>query len=124
MRFETLRRLRYLACRGDWGLSFALWDGYYAMDLREDVRNYFTINVRGTLLGRFAALAMGRSLSPCYFLHHSRRDGALPPPAGLFATYARSFWPSLRRLCRRTARGVCLQPIVDDFLFKSPRLGK
>eukprot|EP00873_Tetraselmis_striata_P029129 jgi/Tetstr1/449393/TSEL_036488.t1 len=45
MRFETLRRLRYLAKRGDWAFSFDLQDGYYALGLREDVRDYFTINV-------------------------------------------------------------------------------
>eukprot|EP00873_Tetraselmis_striata_P027166 jgi/Tetstr1/447430/TSEL_003690.t1 len=66
MRFETMRRLRYLAKRGDWAFSFDLQDGYYAMGLREDVRDYFTINVRGTLW-RFAALPMGWSLSPYYF---------------------------------------------------------
>eukprot|EP00873_Tetraselmis_striata_P045590 jgi/Tetstr1/465854/TSEL_010473.t1 len=38
MRFETLRRLRYLACKGDWEFSFDLQDGYYALGLREDVR--------------------------------------------------------------------------------------
>eukprot|EP00873_Tetraselmis_striata_P028309 jgi/Tetstr1/448573/TSEL_035822.t1 len=66
MRFETLRRLRYLAKRGDWAFSFDLQDGYYALGLREDVRDFFTINVRGTLW-RFAALPMGWSLSPYYF---------------------------------------------------------
>eukprot|EP00873_Tetraselmis_striata_P004328 jgi/Tetstr1/424592/TSEL_015117.t1 len=49
MRFETLCRLRYLAKRGDWAFSFDLQDGYYALGLREDVRDYFTINVRGTM---------------------------------------------------------------------------
>eukprot|EP00873_Tetraselmis_striata_P039065 jgi/Tetstr1/459329/TSEL_004724.t1 len=66
MRFETLRRLRYLACRDDWAFSFDLQDGYYALGLREDVREYCTINVRGTLW-RSAALPMGWSLSPYYF---------------------------------------------------------
>eukprot|EP00873_Tetraselmis_striata_P022028 jgi/Tetstr1/442292/TSEL_030433.t1 len=55
MYFETLRRLRYHACRGDWAFSFDLEDGYYATGLREDVRDYHTIDVRGTLW-RFAAL--------------------------------------------------------------------
>eukprot|EP00873_Tetraselmis_striata_P026597 jgi/Tetstr1/446861/TSEL_034339.t1 len=57
MRLETLRRLRCLACRGEWAYSFELQDGYYALGLREDVRDYFTINVRGTRW-RFATLPM------------------------------------------------------------------
>eukprot|EP00873_Tetraselmis_striata_P036659 jgi/Tetstr1/456923/TSEL_043593.t1 len=59
LRFETLRRLRYLTCRGDKAFSFDMHDdGYYALGLREDIRDYFTINVRGTLWG-FAVLSMG-----------------------------------------------------------------
>eukprot|EP00873_Tetraselmis_striata_P019739 jgi/Tetstr1/440003/TSEL_028364.t1 len=58
MRFETLRRLRYLAKRGDWAFSSDMQDGYYALGLREDVRDFFTINVRGTMW-RFAAPMAG-----------------------------------------------------------------
>eukprot|EP00873_Tetraselmis_striata_P023093 jgi/Tetstr1/443357/TSEL_031372.t1 len=63
MRFETLRRLRHLACRGDWAFSFDMHGGYYALGLRKDIRDYFTINVRGTLW-RFAAPPVGWSLNP------------------------------------------------------------
>eukprot|EP00873_Tetraselmis_striata_P012481 jgi/Tetstr1/432745/TSEL_022111.t1 len=118
MRFETLRRLRYLAKRGDWAFSFDLQDGYYALGLREDVRDFFTINVRGTLW-RFAALPMGWSLSPYYFctlmavmVRYMRQPD--------FATYSSYGRPFRRRLRRRKARGVCLLPFIDDFLFLAP----
>eukprot|EP00873_Tetraselmis_striata_P026254 jgi/Tetstr1/446518/TSEL_034044.t1 len=118
MRFETLRRLRYLAKRGDWAFSFDLQDGCYALDLREDVRDFFTINVRGTLW-RFAALPMGWSLSPYYFctlmavmVRYLRQPD--------FATYSSYGRPFRRRLRRRKARGVCLLPFIDDFLFLAP----
>eukprot|EP00873_Tetraselmis_striata_P018336 jgi/Tetstr1/438600/TSEL_027151.t1 len=118
MRFETLRRLRYLAKRGDWAFSFDLQDGYYALGLREDVRDFFTINVRGTLW-RFAALPMGWSLSPYYFctlmavmVRYRRQPD--------FATYSSYGRPFRRRLRRRKARGVCLLPFIDDFLFLAP----
>eukprot|EP00873_Tetraselmis_striata_P017957 jgi/Tetstr1/438221/TSEL_002876.t1 len=118
MRFETLRRLRYLAKRGDWAFSFDLQDGYYALGLREDVRDFFTINVRGTLW-RFAALPMGWSLSPYYFctlmavmVRYLRQPD--------FATYSSYGRPFRRRLRRRKARGVCLLPFIDDFLFLAP----
>eukprot|EP00873_Tetraselmis_striata_P007746 jgi/Tetstr1/428010/TSEL_018083.t1 len=117
MRFETryLRRLRYLAKRGDSAFSFDLRDGYYALGLREDVRDFFTINVRGTLW-RFAALPMGWSLSPYYFctlmavmVRYLRQ-----PDIATYSSYGRPF---RRRLRRRKARGVCLLPFIDDFLF-------
>eukprot|EP00873_Tetraselmis_striata_P007267 jgi/Tetstr1/427531/TSEL_017657.t1 len=118
MRFETLRRLRYLAKRGDWAFSFDLQDGYYALGLREDVRDFFTINVRGTLW-RFAALPMGWSLSPYYFctlmavmVRYLRQPD--------FATYSSYGRPFRRRLRRRKASGVCLLPFIDDFLFLAP----
>eukprot|EP00873_Tetraselmis_striata_P005492 jgi/Tetstr1/425756/TSEL_016175.t1 len=118
MRFETLRRLRYLAKRGDWAFSFDLQDGYYALGLREDVRDFFTINVRGTLW-RFAAFPMGWSLSPYYFctlmavmVRYLRQLD--------FATYSSYGRPFRRRLRRRKARGVCLLPFIDDFLFLAP----
>eukprot|EP00873_Tetraselmis_striata_P020905 jgi/Tetstr1/441169/TSEL_029427.t1 len=118
MRFETLRRMQYLAKRGDWAFSFDLQDGYYALGLREDVRDYFIINVRGTLW-RFAALPMGWSLSPYYFrtlmaviVRYLRQPD--------FATYNSYGRPFCRRLLHRKARGVCLLPFIDDFLFLAP----
>eukprot|EP00873_Tetraselmis_striata_P039723 jgi/Tetstr1/459987/TSEL_005311.t1 len=110
MRFETLRRLRYLAKRGDWAFSFDLQDGYCALGLREDVRDYFTINVRGTLW-RFAALPMGSSLSPYYFCTQMAvMVRYLRQPD--FATYNSYGRPFRRRLRHRKARGVCLIPFL------------
>eukprot|EP00873_Tetraselmis_striata_P044983 jgi/Tetstr1/465247/TSEL_009949.t1 len=86
MRFKTLRRLRYLAKRGDGAFSYDLQDGYYALGLREDVRDYFAINLR-------------------------QPD---------FATYNSYGRPFRRRMRRRKARGVCLLPFIDDFMFLAP----
>eukprot|EP00873_Tetraselmis_striata_P007492 jgi/Tetstr1/427756/TSEL_017875.t2 len=104
--------------RGVWAFSFDLHDGYYALGLREDVRDYFTITVCGTLW-RFAALPMGWSLSPYYFctlmavmVHYLRQPD--------FATYSSYGRPFRRRLRHRKARGVCLLPFIDDFLFLAP----
>eukprot|EP00873_Tetraselmis_striata_P006365 jgi/Tetstr1/426629/TSEL_016906.t1 len=118
MRLESLRRLRYLAKRGDWAFSFDLHNCYYALGLREDVRDYFTINVRGAML-RFAALPMGWSLSPYYFCTLMAVMGRyLRQPD--FATYSSYDRPFRRRLRHRKARGVCLLPFIDDFLFVAP----
>eukprot|EP00873_Tetraselmis_striata_P046206 jgi/Tetstr1/466470/TSEL_000979.t1 len=104
--------------RGVWAFSFDLHDGYYALGLREDVRDYFTITVCGTLW-RFAALPMGWSLSPYYFctlmavmVRYLRQPG--------FATYSSYGRPFRRRLRHRKARGVCLLPFIDDFMFLAP----
>eukprot|EP00873_Tetraselmis_striata_P021405 jgi/Tetstr1/441669/TSEL_029894.t1 len=93
-------------------------DGYYALSLQEDVRDYFTINVRGTLL-RFAALPMGWSLSPYYFcILMAVMVRYLRQP--YFATYSNYGRPFPRRLRRRKARVVCLLPLIDDFMFLAP----
>eukprot|EP00873_Tetraselmis_striata_P028991 jgi/Tetstr1/449255/TSEL_036460.t1 len=117
MRFETRRRLQYLAKRGDRAFSFDLQDGYYALGLREDVRDYFTINVRGTLW-RFAALPMGWSLSPYYFCTlMAIMVRYLRQPDATYSSYGRPF---RQRLRHRKARSVCLLPFIADFLFLAP----
>eukprot|EP00873_Tetraselmis_striata_P042293 jgi/Tetstr1/462557/TSEL_007545.t1 len=93
-------------------------DGYYALGLREDVHDYFTINARDTMW-RFAALPMGWSLSPYYLctlmavmVRYLRQPD--------FATYSCCGRPFRRHLRRRKARGVCLLPFIDDFMFLAP----
>eukprot|EP00873_Tetraselmis_striata_P019900 jgi/Tetstr1/440164/TSEL_028520.t1 len=116
---NTMRcgRVVIAVTQGDWAFSSDLQNNYYAMGLREDVRDYFTINVRGSLW-RFAALpTAGRSALTYYFCtlvsvmlvryYRCRPD---------FATYARQSRPSRRR----SARGICLLPFVDDFLSAAP----
>jgi hypothetical protein len=42
---------------GDWMVSFDFTDGYYTLGTREEERNFFTVNYRGTLY-RLAGLPM------------------------------------------------------------------
>eukprot|EP00873_Tetraselmis_striata_P044967 jgi/Tetstr1/465231/TSEL_009935.t2 len=67
MSFETLTRLRHLARPGDYMLSIDLHDGFYAVGIAPEDRDYFTVNYRGRLCDRLAGLPMGWSLSPYYF---------------------------------------------------------
>eukprot|EP00873_Tetraselmis_striata_P001700 jgi/Tetstr1/421964/TSEL_012863.t1 len=49
MSYETLKHLRHLARAGDWFVSMDLADGYYALGIREEDRDFFTVNYRGEL---------------------------------------------------------------------------
>ncbi len=42
MEFETLRRVRHLARRNNYMLSLDLMDGYYAVGVAREDRDYFT----------------------------------------------------------------------------------
>eukprot|EP00873_Tetraselmis_striata_P024051 jgi/Tetstr1/444315/TSEL_032206.t1 len=105
--FEVLSHLRDLARHGDYMLQMDLYDGFYAVGIAHEDRDFFTVDYRGTLY-RLAGLPMGRSLSPYYFCQFAnvltralRRNLAeadgTPIPRGRFA---------LRML-----------PYMDDFLF-------
>jgi hypothetical protein len=70
-----------------------LTDGYYTMGIREEDRDYFTVNYRGTLW-RLACLPMGLSGSTYYFCklthvftNHLRRP--LPPTPTSTPVHAR-----------------------------------
>eukprot|EP00873_Tetraselmis_striata_P019611 jgi/Tetstr1/439875/TSEL_028283.t2 len=58
MSYETLKHLRHLARAGDWFVSMDLADGYYALVIRKEDRDFFTVNYRGELW-RLACLPMG-----------------------------------------------------------------
>eukprot|EP00873_Tetraselmis_striata_P037033 jgi/Tetstr1/457297/TSEL_043902.t1 len=120
MSYETLKHLRHLARAGDWFVSMDLADGYYALGIREEDRDFFTVNYRGELW-RLACLPMGWTGSSYYFCKLTaaftdylrtplkRRDPALPPTAPSKPT---------RRFLRNTRwRGERLLPYMDDFLF-------
>jgi hypothetical protein len=47
--YETLKHLKKLTSAGDWMVSFDLTDGYYTLGIREEDRDFFTVNHRGTL---------------------------------------------------------------------------
>jgi len=66
-RFETLKRLSRMAQKGDWMVSFDLQDGYYAVAIHPEDRQYLTIQVDGFPPMQFAALPMGLSASPYVF---------------------------------------------------------
>eukprot|EP00873_Tetraselmis_striata_P038373 jgi/Tetstr1/458637/TSEL_004341.t1 len=120
MSCETLKHLRHLARAGDWLVSMDLADGYYALGIREEDRDFFTVNYRGELW-RLARLPMVWTGSSYYFCKLTaaftdylrtplkRRDPALPPTAPSKPT---------RRFLRNTRwRGERLLPYMDDFLF-------
>eukprot|EP00873_Tetraselmis_striata_P022348 jgi/Tetstr1/442612/TSEL_030708.t1 len=58
MSYETLKHLRHLARACNWFVSMDLADGYYALGIREEDRNFFTVNYRGELW-RLECLSMG-----------------------------------------------------------------
>eukprot|EP00873_Tetraselmis_striata_P013848 jgi/Tetstr1/434112/TSEL_023256.t1 len=49
LRMETLMGVRHLTTKGDYMLSFDLQDGFYALGIAPSDRDYFTVNIRGTL---------------------------------------------------------------------------
>eukprot|EP00873_Tetraselmis_striata_P044568 jgi/Tetstr1/464832/TSEL_009571.t1 len=57
---------RHLTAKGDYMFSFDLQDGLYALGIAPSDRDYFTVNIRGTLY-RLCGLPMGWSLSSSYF---------------------------------------------------------
>jgi hypothetical protein len=46
---ETRKHLKNLTRAGDWMVSFDLADDYYKLGIREEDRDFFTVNYRGTL---------------------------------------------------------------------------
>jgi hypothetical protein len=60
MRCETLKHLRHLSRPGDYFISLDLTRGYYTLGIREEDRDYFTVNDRGSMW-RLACLPMGWS---------------------------------------------------------------
>ena len=115
MKMETLKRLRHLAKRGDWFFSFDLQDGFYALGVAPEDRQFFTVDIRGKLY-QLAGLPMGWSLSPfCFqqltysFVRYFRRPSGCPA-AHLQGKAAR------RWLSRRPQfQGARILPFVDDF---------
>eukprot|EP00873_Tetraselmis_striata_P046349 jgi/Tetstr1/466613/TSEL_011101.t1 len=102
--FETLSHLRNLARPGDDMLQMDQQDGFYAVGIAPEDRDFFTVDYRGTLY-RLAGLPMGWSLSPYYFCQ---------------------FTNVLTRALRREADGTPIPrrrfglrmlPYMDDFLF-------
>eukprot|EP00873_Tetraselmis_striata_P020626 jgi/Tetstr1/440890/TSEL_029162.t1 len=121
--FETLARLRYLARPGDCMLSMDLHDGFYAVGIAPENRDYrlcFTVDYRGKLY-RLPRLPMGWSLSPYYFCsltaafnRHPRRPD--------FALTSQGVRRAKLNMGRRQAprshfRGCRMLPYMDEFMF-------
>eukprot|EP00873_Tetraselmis_striata_P006608 jgi/Tetstr1/426872/TSEL_017086.t1 len=106
--------VRHLTAKGDYMFSFDLQDGFYALGIAPSARDYFTVNIRGTLY-RQCGLPMGWSLSPYYFttftmtfVKHLRSPTTPAAPGNV---------PRSRRWLRRGRwRGARILPYVDDFL--------
>eukprot|EP00873_Tetraselmis_striata_P038096 jgi/Tetstr1/458360/TSEL_044799.t1 len=114
LRMETLMGVRHLTAKGDYMFSFDLQDGFYALGIAPSDRDYFMVNIRGTLY-RLCGLLMGWSLSPYYFttftmtfVKHLRS----PPTPAAHGNGPRS----TRWLRRGRWRGARILPYVDDFL--------
>eukprot|EP00873_Tetraselmis_striata_P036552 jgi/Tetstr1/456816/TSEL_043490.t1 len=114
LRMETLMGVRHLTAKGDYMFSFDLQDGFYALGIAPSDRDFFTVNIRGTLY-RLCGLPMGWSLSPYYFttftmtfVKHLRSPTTPAAPGNV---------PRSRRWLRRGRwRGARILPYVDDFL--------
>eukprot|EP00873_Tetraselmis_striata_P018030 jgi/Tetstr1/438294/TSEL_026861.t1 len=106
--------VRHLTAKGDYMFSFDLQDVFYALGIAPSDRDYFTVNIRGTLY-RLCGLPMGWSLSPYYFttftmtfVKHLRSPTTPAAPSNV---------PRSRRCLRRGRwRGARILPYVDDFL--------
>ena len=121
MKMETLKHLGIIAKPGDWWVSFDLVDGFYALGVHEDYRDYFALNINGQIY-HFAAIPQGWSLSPFIFQKFTEvftkhlRDpeacrGPPPKPPSEISTKATRRW--FRR--RTPLVGARLLPFVDDF---------
>eukprot|EP00873_Tetraselmis_striata_P012255 jgi/Tetstr1/432519/TSEL_021892.t1 len=114
LRMKTLMGVRHLTAKGDYMLSFDMQDGFYALGIAPSDRDYFTVNIRGTLY-RLCGLPMGWSLSPysfttftMTFVKHLRSPSTPAAPGNV---------PRSRRWLRRGRwRGARILPYVDDFL--------
>eukprot|EP00873_Tetraselmis_striata_P015817 jgi/Tetstr1/436081/TSEL_002675.t1 len=114
LRMETLMGVRHLTAKGDYMFSFDMQDVFYALGIAPSDRDYFTVNIPGTLY-RLCGLPMGKSLSPYYFttftmtfVKHLRSPTTPAAPGNV---------PRSRRCLRRGRwRGARILPYVDDFL--------
>ena len=117
IKYETLKRLRQLGAEQDYMFSFDLADGYYALGIAPECRDFFTVSVRGQLF-RFAGLPMGWNASPYVFCTLMKVVVRwLRSPT--LAESAKWRHGSVKRAQLRGQRwkGVRVLPYLDDFLF-------
>jgi hypothetical protein len=109
-RYETLKKLRTFARRGDWMVSWDLQDGYHHLSIHPSARKYFTFLVNGEYL-QCAALPFGWNNSPAIFTKLLRPVVQFlrsPPPTPGTAPSA--------SLLAAARRGIRVLPYLDDFL--------
>jgi hypothetical protein len=118
MTCETLKHFRHLSRHGDYFVSLDLTDGYYTLGIREEDRDYFAVNYRGTMW-RLACLPMGWFGSAYYFckLKQVFTNNLRRPPLPTPASTPERARPSKRFLRNARWRGTRLLPYMDDFLF-------
>jgi hypothetical protein len=118
MSCETLKHLRHMSRSGDYFVSLDLADGCYTLGIREEDRDFFTVNYRGKLW-RLAFLPMGWSGSAYYFckLTQAFTNNLRQAPTPMTANTATPYKPSRRFLRNVRWRGVRLLPYMDDFMF-------
>jgi hypothetical protein len=123
LRLESLLGFRHLTRKGDCMFSFDLKDGFYALSIVPEQRDFLTVNVRGKLY-RLASLPMGWSPSPyhfCAFTDAFVRHVRQPDPGGSMThqgrpTQSDGDTPSKRFLRHTRWRGSKFLPFVADFL--------
>ena len=123
MKMETLKDLRHLLSKKgqDWLVSFDIQDGFYALGVAPEDRDYLAVQMQGRLF-RFAALPMGMSASPyhfCTLMHEFVRHLRAPSLPQQMPRHLKQ--RTLLKLRRgRCASGVSLISYVDDFLLVAP----
>jgi hypothetical protein len=109
--------MRHLSRRGDYFESMDHGDGYYALGIREESRDFFTFNNRGELR-RLACMPMGLSGSTYYSckLTHAFTNCLRRPttPPTIWRSAPRK--PTRRFLRNIRWRGARMQSYMDVFM--------
>ena len=117
MKSQTLKDLRHMVGGQDWAVSFDISDGFYALGVAEEDRDYFTVQVQGKYY-RFAALPMGFKNSPYHFnqlMVQLVRHLRAPTMSQKMPRHLRHL--STKKLIKqKTIKGIAVLQYVDDFL--------
>jgi hypothetical protein len=112
VKYETLKKLRHMAKQNDWCFSLDLLNEYDAVGIREQDRDFFTVNYRGRLL-RLACLPMGWNASPYVFCMSTR--AMIRYLRSPLLAMGNPKTPSKKNLRGRKWKGLKLLPFLDDY---------